>query len=526
MKKISVLLLLLGFGFLYSFLLNRTPIHLNQDELGFSLNAYSIAKTGFDENGRFFPLYFWHLGVMWAAPFIVYLTALFLLVFPLSEIVVRLPSVLVAVCNILLIYVVGRKIFKSHLWGLASAVLLGLTPAHFIHGRILLDTLYIVPFALGWLLLLIYFLEKKNQWILFAIGVVLGIGIHSYHAAKIMIPIYLLLTLVFAYPYIKGKKSYLLLLIGFVLPLVPLVPWLALYPDTLLDQVRYTGLYDTKLNPFSGIATLLTPEIIFHKISVFISYFDPFFLFLLGDASLIHSTSLRHPLGISQSIVRAGVFLFPFAVFLPIGIFWIVKIGKNRFFWLFITGFFTAPVAAALVGDHYRISRSLAMLPFAALIAVCAIRFLVSQKVKLLRALCYLLLIVIPLQFSYFVYDYFTDYRIRSYNWMRYNIPGALEEIILQEKKVPAKVIYIDRRTEFIDRYWKFYLIKHNEEELFEKTVFFEPRDIVIEDLENNSIIMYNMNDVDGLKTEVGPFKKVASIFEPDGVSVFYIYRN
>ena len=154
MKSVVFVLGLLAVIVLYSAFLNVTPVHLNQDELGFSLNAYSIAKTGFDENGRFFPLYFWHLNVMWSTPIIVYLTALILKLFPLSEVAIRLPSVIVGIINIVLVYLLAKRIFKSEKFGLLAGVLLATTPVHFIQSRILLDNLYIVPFVLGWLLLL------------------------------------------------------------------------------------------------------------------------------------------------------------------------------------------------------------------------------------------------------------------------------------------------------------------------------------------------------------------------------------
>lgn len=256
-------------GIFYSFLLFRAPVHLNRDELGFSLNAYSIAKTGFDENGRFLPLYFWHLGVMWATPIIVYLTALFLTILPLSEITIRLPSVMIGILNIVLIYFLAKRIFDSEKLGLLAAFFLALTPVHFIQSRILLDNLFPVPFVLGWMLLLYLFVSKRNLWFLFLATLLLGIGIHSYHASKVMMPIYLIITFLVILFKFKGNKSIILIpLIAFILPLLPIIPWLSKYPDTLTDQVRYTGLYNTRLSAIEGLVTLLTPAKIIQMVEV------------------------------------------------------------------------------------------------------------------------------------------------------------------------------------------------------------------------------------------------------------------
>lgn len=546
MKSVIFVLGLLAVIVLYSAFLNVTPVHFNQDELGFSLNARSIAKTGLDENGRFFPIYFWHLGVMWSTPIIVYLTAIVLSFLPLSEVAIRAPSVIIGVIDIVLIYFLAKQIFKIKDYGLLAAILLATTPIHFIQSRILLDNLYIVPFVLLWLLLLVNFLEKKKPLFLLLAGLVLGFGFYSYHAARIMMPFYLLTTIVCVFPEIKKKiKLLFIVLIGFLAPLSPLIPWTRAFPETLfLDQVRYTGIYDTTgNNALSGIVSILSPESLAHRFDVFISYFNPIYLFLLGDASLIHSTSLHHPLGLSQSAIKAGVFLLPLLVLIPLGIYsaiskacrrfagiskaWPFGLKKsNRVTWLLVFGFFTAPIAGALAGDHYRYSRILVILPYAIILATYGVQFLLNQKRKIFRVAYYLLLVTILLHFSYFLYDYFTGYRVRSYNWMKYNIPDALESVIREDAKSSAETIYLDNRVGFIDMYWKFYLIKHDKLILADKTQFIDIRGADLEMLNTNSIMVAEFNNVDGQKEQIGPFHKVSNIFEPDGVSTFYIFRN
>lgn len=512
--RLLLIVLLMFYGFLYSAFINRTPVHLNQDELGFSLNAYSIAKTGFDENGRFFPLYFWHLGVMWSTPIIVYLTALILKILPLSEVTIRLPSVFVGLVDIILIGFLGAKIFKDIKYGILGALFLAVTPVHFIHSRLLLDNLFIVPFVLGWLFCLCLFLEKKNPWFLGLAAFLLGLGFHSYHAAKVMIPLYMLMTFwVLGRQLKENKKLILLIIVPFLIPLLPVIPWLSKYPDTFIDQVKYTGLYDTGLNPLAGLFSLLNPRSIFHRLDVFFAYFNPYFLFFKGDESLIHSTQ------------RTGVFLLSFAVFIPAGIYNVLR-NKTPFNLLLVLGFFSSPVAAALVGDHYRISRALVMLPFAVLLAIHGFKFLFSRRQFLSRITCYILLIIIPLQFSYFLYDYFKDYRIRSYSWFKYNIPAALEAVINEDQKRPLYAINLDNRIDFIDRYWRFFLIKRNRKDLLGKTYYFDPYFSDLKFFPKNSLLLYNFDHVGTADIKKDSFKKIKDIFEPDGTSRFYIYKN
>lgn len=499
---------------MYGSFLSRVPIHLNQDELGFSLNAYSISKTGYDENGRFLPFYFWHLGVMWATPIIVYLTAIVLTFLPLSESAIRAPSVFIGLLNIVLIWFFVREFLKSEKWATLAAFLMTTTPVHFIQSRILLDNLYPVPFVTGWLLCVWLYLKNKKVSVLFLGMFLLGIGLHSYHATKIMMLVYFVMTIVFVWKDIKKNKKLLVWsCIAFFLPLLPFVWWLQKYPDTLVDQVKYTGIYDSKLPPALGFLTLLSPGSLLHRLDVYVNYFNPRFLFLTGDQSLIHSTH------------RSGVFLLPFFAFLPMGLYQICK-KRTKNNWLILMGFFTAPLAATVAGDHYRISRALFILPFAILAATVGVQYLWSGRRLGGRIICIFLLFLIPLQFGYFYYDYMTKYRIRSYSWFNNNIPGALENAISYAKSNDLDAIYLDHRVDFIERYWKFYTIKNNTPELVEKVVYSDPYSLVLDTMPKKSAIIYNFNHVNGQKKVIGPFHKVKDIIEPDGVSTFYLYAN
>lgn len=514
-RFIRIALLLLTIALIYTYSLDKVPVHLNRDELGFSLNAYSVAKTGFDENGRFLPLYFWHLGIMWSTPIIVYLTALFLVVLPLSEITIRFPSVMMGFLDLILIFFLAKKLFNSEKLGLLAAVFLALTPVHFIQSRILLDNLFPVPFILAWMLLLYLFVLKGNLFFLFLSSFLLGVGVHSYHATKIMMPVYLIITFLIVLS--KSRKNRLIIfipLVAFILPLLPLIPWLSKYPDTLTDQVRYVGLYDTKLNPIQGIITLLKPEIISQRLIIYLKYFDPAFLFFKGDSSLIHSTG------------RVGVFLLSFAILLPIGIYQALK-HRNWFNLFLITGFFTAPFAAALVGNEYRASKELFILPFASLLATLAVKALLNARQKIWKILAGILFVVTILQFTCFLNDYFGNYRARSYVWFDYDILGALQAVLDENSTKPADFIYFDNKIYYYtDRYWRFNLIKNNREDILRKISFFDYLTPNPQLFGSNAIMLYRFDHIGNLTIQTPPMRLIKTVLEPDGTASFFIYRN
>src|SRR5438128_1409407 len=99
---------------LYTVSLGTAPVYLNEVEVMFALHARAIATTAHDTNGRFLPLYFQMPPIgenVWFQPALVYFSAPFLKVLPLSEWTVRLPSVVVAVIDVVLMYLLARRLF-------------------------------------------------------------------------------------------------------------------------------------------------------------------------------------------------------------------------------------------------------------------------------------------------------------------------------------------------------------------------------------------------------------------------------
>src|SRR5258708_6990122 len=92
----------------YAPFLSYSPIYLPHDEVFFSLQAHAIATSGRDLHGTAAPLYFPILRGYWAQPLVVYFTALFLKLLPLSETAIRLPSVTVGVADVVLMYLAAK----------------------------------------------------------------------------------------------------------------------------------------------------------------------------------------------------------------------------------------------------------------------------------------------------------------------------------------------------------------------------------------------------------------------------------
>src|SRR5262249_41179512 len=103
----------LAAAILYAARLDRVPTFLSTDETAFALQAHSIATTAHDERGRFLPLYFQIFENVWFHPALVYSMAPVLAVFRPMPWAVRLPTVIVALSNILLVCALARRLGVS-----------------------------------------------------------------------------------------------------------------------------------------------------------------------------------------------------------------------------------------------------------------------------------------------------------------------------------------------------------------------------------------------------------------------------
>src|SRR5947207_8781007 len=125
---------------LHAWRLSEAPIYVSPDEAIISVDAQSLATSGADIHGRFLPLYFQvqlpgETRMGWFTPAIFYLSALVFKVLPFSEAAIRVPTVLVAVADVVLFYFIGKRLFRRESPAILASVLLATTPAHFILGR-------------------------------------------------------------------------------------------------------------------------------------------------------------------------------------------------------------------------------------------------------------------------------------------------------------------------------------------------------------------------------------------------------
>src|SRR5262249_31219012 len=126
---------------LYFRALGSVPAVVAVDEARFGLHAHAIVTRGTDLAGNRLPLFF-HITeplnptatnseTCWQ-PALFYLVAAVFRFVPPTEWSLRLPTTILAIVDVVLVYFVARKLFANGWYAVLAAGVLALTPAHYI----------------------------------------------------------------------------------------------------------------------------------------------------------------------------------------------------------------------------------------------------------------------------------------------------------------------------------------------------------------------------------------------------------
>jgi hypothetical protein len=209
----------------------------------------------------------------------------------------------------------------------------------------------------------------------------LGAGVFSYYGMRLSVPVLGLLTGL----YIRKARAIIYLILG-ALPFMLLLLWAnGHYPGAVLGNNRpfWVNSYQQFFLPF-------------------ISSFDPSFLFLKGDVTIYHSTG------------TTGMFLL---ATLPLFVSGVVKAirEKNSIYRFFVACFFISPILYGFVGESYRASRLLTIVPFYVLISTLGFTYLTAIRSKAIKILTIAgIFVLIIANYLNFAKDYWYFYPERA----------------------------------------------------------------------------------------------------------------
>jgi 4-amino-4-deoxy-L-arabinose transferase-like glycosyltransferase len=473
--------------------LDSLPFYIGGDEANLGIHAHAIATTGRDLNGRFLPLFInvedplpEFQGNRWWQPFLVYVDAALLTVLPFSEWSVRLPLVIFALVNIVLIYAAARRLFPGVFYPSVAALLLVLTPTHLIFARQAADYFLPLTFVLVWLWCLTTFLETgRTRWA-YATGLALGIGFYTHVSAWVIMPMYFVVTLAaIMRSRWRSLVVFAAITVAFVLPLTLFIPWLTQEPQMVNELVGSYRFVERDLTLLQSIRDKFNYENIQDKVALYWNYFNPSLLFLTGGVHMAQATR------------QVGVFLLPVAVFLVVGLYILIAaLPRSSTSLLLLAGLLLAPVPATLRGESGAIARVLIMLPFVILIAVHGLAFMLGAHTRAARWAAVALLAVMPFQYAFFARDYFGDYQLRSVGWYdSMNFRDVANHLIARDNVQRVPAFYLSSNLDDAGARWLFYLIKSHRQDLWPRTSGFDPAHSDVSRLPPGSLVVVYANE-------------------------------
>jgi hypothetical protein len=436
--------------------LANTPVYFGGDEAHFAVGGHAIATTGRNLSGELLPVFVnladplggksqaW--GDTWYQPFLFYLVAIVLKVLPFTEAVIRLPMAVVGgMLTPMVMFLMTWRLFGSGPAAMAATLVVALAPTHVVLSRQALDYVLPIPFVICWLWSLALYLDsKKTKYIVMA-GAFLGVGCYSYIASWAMMPLYLLMTWVVLLRAGLGMRPIVLSAIAFAVPVGIGALWILAHPEMLAQTATR---YEANEGPRHGF------------FETYLSMLKPLVLFVRGGPSPTTSTA------------RSGFVLLPFALLMLAGL-WQLARRRDWIAAVILAGLITAPIPAAFKGEPGMIQRAMYLLPFLGLLGGLGYYALWHSPKVVFRAAAVLTIVLAPVQFGYFYYDYFGHYKLRS---AFYYDPVAFHLIpdrLLRE--APAPAYYFTTDVDDASVKWRYYLIKAGRQELLARTTYVEP---------------------------------------------------
>jgi len=188
---VLILILLLSL-LLRVYKIDQVPAGFWFDEAAFGYSAYSVLETGRDEFGVLLPTAFKNFG-QHREPLYFYWLVPFIKILGLSVLSIRLGSAILGVLTTLTIYLLGRRLFGQRSVSLLAAFLYAISPFALQFGRMQHENnllVFLITIASYFFLLA----RKQHRYLLLS-GILFSLAFYTYVAARVFIPLFILLHL-------------------------------------------------------------------------------------------------------------------------------------------------------------------------------------------------------------------------------------------------------------------------------------------------------------------------------------------
>lgn len=438
--------------------LEEYPSGLTADEAAQGFTAYSILKTSRDEWGVKIPINPRSFGD-YKPPLLTYLMIPTTAIFGKGILAIRLPNVILGSLSVMVVYFLVSELLKTEkplfarkdqeeYFPFFCAFLLAISPWHISLSRGAFEANLSSFFLPAGLLFLLLGLKRPLFFVLSSFF--LGLNLFTYHSAKVVTPLVLMIFLIWKRKEIKrvfvNSKVFLIIsvFVLLVFSVVMVIGFLHGAGTRASDIGIFSGYKEEVYlkryySQILGLPIFLT-KIFYNKISLFsnellrnyFSYFSPTFLFTSGAGEATYGM-----------IPGVGVLYLVEIIFLVFAFYFLLKERQPlmifMFFWLIIS-----PVAASLTrGVGYHANRAATIMPEIQIISAYGLIKMLEKikaiSLKIKYRLCILTLIIFLLIFleTYFFFGPVINSTKMNYGWkeaMNYLKSISTEEIIISRR--------------------------------------------------------------------------------------------
>ncbi|HEV2764499.1 MAG TPA: glycosyltransferase family 39 protein [Pyrinomonadaceae bacterium] len=310
------------------------------DEASIAYNAQALARTGADEHGKRWPLYFRAFGEYKSPVYVYLLACVFKLAGP-SITAARLLSALAGFAAAALLGLVAWRATRHRAAGFIVAVSASLTPWLFEISRLVFEVA-LMPLALAVFLLVLRESSEKEDWTwgrAAALGASLGLVSYTYSGGRLLAPLYAAGLLLFVTR--SRMRGVLRAWAAYAATLLPLLLFAARHPGALGERFKYV----TFVTPQSTYA-----EIVLQFFKNYAGSFSPWAWLVEGDPEPRH-----HVAGMGSLL--AATFVLAFA-----GLVVVLLRHRRDGWWRFVLyGLAVSPLPAALTLDRFHTLRLVAL---------------------------------------------------------------------------------------------------------------------------------------------------------------------
>lgn len=393
------------------------PTSLYWDEIAIGLDARSLIETGKDINGNSWLQPLFKSYGDYKAPVYILATTLLSRFFGITEVIIRLPSLIAFAILSLSLFFLTKEIFPSKkLLPWISLLNLSFLPWSYHFSRIGMESHLSLLFLTASIYLLIKGLKGKKATLTILSALVLSLGIYSYIALRVIGPILFFITFILYKPknnqfFLKTLATSLIIITVSTLILTTS----SFYKQSQNYRLSNNNLLTSNTHITKSIAARkstdhsLISRVAYHRyyykakeyLSNYFEYFSPNFLFFKGDPNLRHHSGY------------GGELLLIQGAFLIIGLLSLSS-QKNKPKILILSWALLSPSIAALVNETPHASRAIyLMIPLVVFISLGMNQLL--QIIKPKNKLLYIpVFLTIFINFFLYLYDYHQYYPKRS----------------------------------------------------------------------------------------------------------------